>query len=502
MNPRPARLLLPLGTGAPLLGALLAPAPLAQEPGADAREAIEPIDALSPGEKEWRWRLFEHATGALCEVELARGRTERACEHALRLLVTQSREGFEWSESYGYPALLVAARTLHEAGGIVELDLRRGRAHWYASDRAAAEAGAPRRRCSSGDDVALLLLQCIRHESSNAALLVRCEPLVDEITRHPRPGLRAWWPDVSELDELDRPGLERALEAYRRALLALEGDTDRRRRKLAPQILYRMGRAFQRLDRHLEACFAFREGCRVGEGEREHRAASARELYRSVQIVRASAPFDPVIRAFYDEAEHLAVELTSRGSAGSIPLGGPPPNYEAELARCLRVEPSSTKYESALVRAGVCRYRLGRKGEALATFVDYLDRHVLDPRHAVEGDADLRRRRREAMASATFYRALIEYEREDYEAVIETARDYPLDCPEQETMAPWAMRLVGKALAKTGAAAEAWEHLRLARKCYPDSKQVDALAIELRRELGEAPPEERSKGSGEDRPPR
>ena len=71
------------------------------------------------------------------------------------------------------------------------------------------------------------------------------------------------------------------------------------------------------------------------------------------------------------------------------------------------------------------------------------------------------------MAYAGFYRALIEYDRGDYAAVIENARDYYEAFPDQASLAPWTMRLVGNSLSKTGKSDEAKAYLQTALDLYP-----------------------------------
>ena len=444
---------------------------------------------LSSVDKEQRWLFVELTTDGLCEALMATGRVREACHYALHLVNTQKREGFAYSTTLGYPSLLAAAWTLLDSGGVVGGDLERGHGRWYATDREAADDGVTKRRRRSAAEVALTIARRVVAENQKNILRVRGQELIAEITR--RPGVAIDPRDLYAAAEgkYNNQEYEPALEAFKLVLVALQHEDRAARVELAPMTLYRMGRAHQRLGRHLEACLAFREGCTTWSGDPEYDTANAQAFYDSAQVLQRRAPGDDVVETLCEEAEIIAA-AKNVGDRGKILSNLArkkllEEDYEGAVGFFREIERTAALYEKVVVTIGVCRFRQGEKDEAYSIFVDYLETFVTDPLNAVEDDAERKARRHEAKAIAGFYRALIEYDREDYAAVIENARDYYRLFPEQTSFAPWTMRLVGSSLVRAGELDEAKSYLELALERYPDSKHVAIFAIVLYKELKE-----------------
>lgn len=453
------------------------------------KEMITELE-LGPGDKEQRWLFVELSTGSLCDALMATGDVPRACKYALHMINTQRLEGFSFSTTIGYPSLLSAAKTLLDAGGVIGGDLTRGEGVWYESEQDATEANVNRRSRKSTTEVSLDLAKQVVAENQGNVLQVLGQKLIAEITT--RPGAVVDPSILYEAAEGKYNAQEygEALPAFRLVLAAI-ADKDRATQILfAPKTYYRMGRSYQKLDRHLEACVAFREGCTTWLGDPEYDAYNAKGLYDSAQVVQRNAPGDAIIKALYDQAERIAAEHSSDNQDEiNFKIGEKARRIEKDYDKAIdayqKVGRAGISYEKAIVNIGVCKFRQEKKDEALEIFADYLENFVTNELNSTGGSAAKEGKRRDAMATAGFYRALIEYERGQYEKVIAHTREYYKTFPEQDSMAPWTMRLVGNSLCRTGKIAEAKQYLQIALGRYPDDKQVAAFALEFYKELSD-----------------
>ena len=444
---------------------------------------------LSPADKEQRWLFVELSTDGLCEALMATGRVREACKYALHLVNTQKHEGFAYSTTLGYPSLLAAAWTLLDSGGVVGGDLELGRGQWYATDREAADDGVKKHRRRPAAKVALIIARQVVAENQKNMLRVRGQELIAEITR--RPGVDVDPRDLYAAAEgkYNNQEYEPALEAFKLVLVALQHEDRAARVELAPKTLYRMGRAHQRLGRHLEACLAFREGCTTWSGDPQYDTANAQAFYDSAQVLQRKSPGDDVVKTLCEEAESIAA-AKNVGDRNKILYNLARKKhlekaYDKAIDLFQQIERSAALYEKALINSGVCRFDQERKDEAHSIFVDYLENYVTDPLNTTEGDAEREARRRDAMATAGYYRACIEFDRKEYVAVIEHARDYYRTFPEQTSFAPRTMRRVGSSLIRIGELDEAKSYLGIARERFPDSRYVTLFAIELYKKLKE-----------------
>ncbi len=459
---------------------------LPSEPKAWA-EMIKELE-LGPADKEQRWLFVELSTTGLCESLMATGNVPGACKYAMHLYNTQKREGFSYSTTLGYPSLLAAARTLLDSGGTIGGNFSRGDGVWYATDQDAADDGVSKRNRKTTTEVALIIAQQVVAENQGNVLQVRGQKLIADITS--RPGAVV---DPSVLYEAaegkyNNKENEPALAAFKLVLAALQDKDRATQLEFAPKTFYRMGRAYQRLDRHLEACIAFREGCTTWLGDPEYDAFNAKGFYDSAQAVQRNAPGDVTVKALYDQSEEIASRIGEEDRDEILFKQGEKKrriekDYDGAIAKYQQVNRAAISYEKALVNVGVCKFRQGKKDEAHPIFVDYLEKFVTDDLNSTGGSASKEGKRRDAMATAGFYRALIEYGRGDYAEVIKNTRDYYETYPEQNSLAPWTMRLVGNSLSKTGKVDEAKAYLQTALGLYPDNKHVATFAIEFYKEL-------------------
>ena len=84
-------------------------------------------------------------------------------------------------------------------------------------------------------------------------------------------------------------------------------------------------------------------------------------------------------------------------------------DYKSAIDQYEQIRRAAPVYEKALVMIGVCRFRMGEQDEALRIFVDYLEKYVTAEVNSTGGSATRDTHRLDAMATAAFYRTLIEY---------------------------------------------------------------------------------------------
>lgn len=451
---------------------------------------------VSQATKEQFWLFVELSTGPLCEALANAGEIEEACRYALHLYNTQKREGFQYSRQLGYPALLDIARVLLRSGGWIGGSLNSGEAKWYPDEESAAADGHNRRNRISCEDFALRIAQQVNNENKGNILQVKAQKLIAEITN--RPGAQVAPEILFEAAqgvyyEKDYPAAVRGLL---RVLAAIEGADRATRIEFGPKTVWFLGRTYQKLDRHLEAAMAFREGCTAWRGDPEYDSNNAAGFYASMKEVQRSAGSDPVVARLLDEAERLAAELGT-SDANTIRYAQAEKarrkkDYDEAIALYRQVEPGSDVYEKALVGIAECTFRKGQVAEAERLFKDYLEKYVTDPKNAVGNSPRKQARRREAMAKAEFYRALIAYTRAQKQAtdealwrqVLEYVEDYYRRYPEQDALSPWTMRMVVNAKLALDDIAGARKVYEEMTKLFADSRFTAAAAIDFYKKLG------------------
>lgn len=453
---------------------------------------------ISQTTKEQFWLFVELSTGPLAEALANAGEIEEACRYALHLYNTQKREGFQYSRQLGYPALLDIARVLLRSGGWIGGSLNSGEAKWYPDEESAAADGHNRRSRISCEDFALRIAQQVNNENKGNILQVKAQKLIAEITD--RPGARVAPEILFEAAqgvyyEKDYPA---AIRGLLRVMAAVETADQATRIEFGPKTAWFLGRTYQKLDRHLEAAVAFREGCTTWSGDPEYDSNNAAGFYASMkEVQRSTGGADPVITRLLDEAGQLAAELGT-SDANTIRYAQAEKArrkkaYDEAIALYRQVEPGSDVYEKALVGIAECTFRKQQVTEAETLFNDYLENYVTDPKNAVGNSPRKQARRREAMAKAEFYRALITYTEAEksgddealWRKVIEYIEDYWRRYPEQDVLAPWTMRMVVNAklaLDDVAAARRIYEEMT---RLFPDSRFTAAAAIDFYKKLGE-----------------
>ncbi len=458
------------------------------------------VDELELGQqdKDQRWLFVELSTAGLVEAKMAAGDVEGAMRYALHLYNIQKKEGFEYS-TMGYKSLLTVGSALLDAGGVIGGKTSRGEGKWYPSRDAAKEAGISKRNIISTTDLALKIGQQVVAENQGSVLQIHGQKLMASVLS--RPGVVVETSVLYEAAEGKYNARENhdALVAFRVVLASLEGKDKATALEFAPGTYFRMGRTYQRLDRNLEAAMAFREGCTTYVGDPEYDPGNSKGFYKSMQALARNAPGDALIKQMLEESQKLAADL-SKGDADQINFdlaerARSNKKYDAAISKYKLISKSAIDYEKALVNIAVCTYRLGQKDEGYRLFVDYLENFVTDTLNST-GDSDAKAaKRKDAMATALFYRALHESSKAQYEDVIAHVRDYYVTYTDQTSLAPWTMRMVGEAMMHTGKIAEAKQYLQIALDTYPDNKHVTKFATgfykELKRQYNEETDEEK-----------
>lgn len=445
---------------------------------------------LTQADKDLRFLFLELAMDGLVQAQVNSGRTELACTWALHYYNIQRREGFTFSPK-GYISLLAVARTLLDSGGFVGGRSAEGKAQWYATEDAMVADKHSKRNRQTASDMALRIAQRVNEDNRGNTLQVKAQKLISLVVN--QPGM-AVAPDVL-FDAAQGEYYERnyiaAVSGFKRVLAALEGEESARRIEFGPKVLWHVGRCYQKTGRHLEAAMAFMEGCTLWQGDPEFDSQNAQSFYRAMGEVRRAAPGQEAIEALYAQSETLAATFGAKDRETILfsqgeKLRRQEKDFAGAIAKYAEVSTGSEYYEKALVNTAVCRYRLGDSATAIKAFDDYVDVFVGDPKNATSSPLALAKRK-EAMATASFYRTLIAFQLAEqsgdaaaaWERVLTCGANYHLDFPEQDVLSPWTMSMVMNAnlrIAKLeGAKAIHAQMVEL----YPESKRTGAASLQF-----------------------
>ena len=454
------------------------------------KEVIKELD-LGPSDKEQRWLFVELASPGLMEALASSGQMSEACRFALHLYNTQKREGFVFSRELGYPALLIGAKTLLDSGGWIGGNLSSGESEWFQSEEEAKDSRHARRNRIACADLALKIAQQVNTENQGNILQVRAQKLISEIIA--RPGVEVQPAVLYEAAEghYNEGNNEAAIAGLKQVLDALDDADEATRIELAPKTYYYLGRSYQQLDRHLEAIMAFREGVTTYRGDPEFDAYSAQQLYKSADRMRKTIRDDEHIMAMFSEAETIAAQLSEANKDEILYRQAEKLRGERKFAEAIpkyeQIDKLANDYEKCLVAIGECRYRLGDSAAAEAAFADYVENFVTNDDNSVENSPVRTARRSDALAKARFYRTLIAFQNADktgfdqtlWQRVIDLGKDYPDQHEDQDTLAPWTMRMVMNAQVSLEEVSGARDTHRRLAESYPDSSFTPVASLEL-----------------------
>ena len=419
---------------------------------------------LDQSAKDQRWLFVQLATEGLLDALLASGEIDEANRYALHFHNTLKREGFKISPGFGYEAYLAVARCLLDSGGYVGGNWTGGDAAWYADEDAVKEAGHSKRNRYPVTDRALAIAQQINRENKGNRMKVRAQKLIGRIIE--RPGVQV---DPNVLYEAaegvyNEGEYETSIYAFKRLLRVLDNEDSATRTEFMPKTMYRIGRAYVRLDRNLEAAMAFREGCTTWQGDPEYDTANARGYFALMKSLKPGSGDSPEFSALYTESENLAERFASQTDQDEIKWNKADKLYRAKdydqaIAKYGEISPASNYYERAMVKIAASTYRKGDKQAAEGLFRQYLVDYLGDPVKSAIGDSEIKAaQRRVARASAEFYYALAAFEplsdqlkafqagermappeASGWEEVVRRVGEYPEEFQDQTITAPWAM---------------------------------------------------------------
>lgn len=448
-------------------------------------ESLVDEQELTEGQKVLRFLFLEVATRGALAAFFNAGELENAARYALHFYNTQRREGFNLSVR-GYLSLLQVARTILDVGGYIGGNLVDGEAVWYATEEEMDE-NHPSRYQTTSVDFALRLAQRVNQENKGNTLQIRAQSLISDVIDRPDVVVSPEILFEAAEGEYNERNYFDALRGYRRVLRSIDGEDQLTRMEYGAKVMAQIGNCFRRLDRHLEAAMAFREGCTQWQDPALN-ARNAQAFYGALQIVKRSAnQSTEYLDELSREAENLVVSMEGIGedsvhwNRGEKARGNK--EFEEAIGYYEKIEPSSDHYEKAKVAIGRCYFRMGQTEKALEVFNEYLEEYVVDPKNAISSPS-AQARRKEATVLAEFFRGLMSHIRAeesgddaDYRKVIEYLSDFHVDYADQTSLAPWCMELVVESHLALGQREEARATLEQMNELFPESGRTASTAI-------------------------
>ena len=434
---------------------------------------------LEESDKATRFVFLERSIGPLMEACLSAGYSDDAIRYGLHYLNIAKKEGFSLSVP-GYLSQLSVARMLMEVGGFIGGNQSLGEAEWFEDRDSMIAAGFKRtREQAECIDVALRLSQAVNLANKGNSLQLRAQKLISSIID--RPGVSVS-PEVlleAAQGQYYDEEFVLALEGYHRVLRAIDGRDQATRIGFGARVMNGIGNCYRKLDRPLEAAMAFREGCTTWIGDIEFDSKNAQGYYRMMeQVERVTTIEKDAVTSMVDEAQQIvATAGTTSKDEVRFELGRKAykqKDYEGAIAEYEQIETSSDYWEKAFVETGVCYTRMKQIDQALRVFDEYLDTYLKDKTN--DTDSETRQaRRREASATAEFYRGLLIFGRaksdsSKYPRVVELLTDFPTKYPTQDKLIPWTMQMVVESQLATGDRAEANKTLAKMTVDWKDSK--------------------------------
>ena len=418
--------------------------PLDPEVRSEAQGDGVAFDDLARGTKDALWYFVDAGTAPIIDAFLASGRVEEACLYALHFENCKSLYGFDVSRPRGYESQLSAGRALMNSGGYVGGDV--GEYLWFQTREDMRDAGFKNQRNSrSGIDLALQLAQNVNRDNRGNSLQLLAQGLIAEIID------RGVAVDPEILFEAAQGAFyqqrySEAIEGFKRVLAVLEVGDQATRTRVGPEVIWHIGRSFQKSNRDLEAAMAFRMGLDDRwVGDPKYDLQNAKQFHSSIKTVKRAAGEDLLLETLFRESQDLVVKYAKGAGASNILYSQAENAYQAKdyedaRTRFLQVPGNADEYEKALAFAAVCLNKLDQPDQALTELEDYLQNYVTDPVRTPTTDSG-KKRRSEAMGLARYYGGLIHYNAAEtgsgsYEKSLEWFDTYVDDFPDQLAFGP------------------------------------------------------------------
>jgi len=447
-------------------------------------------NGVSESEKQMRFKFLQLATSGLLEALTNLGDAANAALFGLHFYNAERAEGIPLS-GYGYLAMLDVARAVLEAGGFVGGSLATGHAEWYETEEAMKGQGHSKRNQIDSLNFALKVAQRVNDENRGRTLQIRAQKLIAEIIT--RPGTTPA-PDVlfeAAQGEYYDKNYKLALDGFRRVLRAIEGQDQASRIEYGAKVMNNIGNTFRRMDRRLESAMAFREGCTAWRGDIEYDELNAQGYYKMITRVADDAVLErETFDTMVTEAEQIVLDVGTK-SADQIEFNNglkairkPDQDWARGIEHFARVPKGSVLWELAQVKIGTCEWRLGNIDGALEIFNEYLEGFLKSTDAAGVTSPTALGKRREASATAEFYRGMIHFNRAvpdgdeaEYQRVIDYLDGFETRYPEQPLLAPWAMQMVVKSQLGLGDRPAARATFTRMVELYPNERRTGATSL-------------------------
>ncbi len=441
----------------------------------DRDTRLDGFDPVSQGEKEARWHFVDKATGPLVDAFLGAGDIESACVYGLHFQNCIDTYGFQVTRPKGYQSMLAVARALIDSGGHVGGSP--GEFVWYATREEMEGAHSSRRDRRSALDLALKLAQQVNRDNRGNTLQLEAQKVISEVIDRgvavdPEVLFEAAQGSYFEGDYTS------AIEAFKRVLAVLDTSEAATRTRLGPEVLWHIGRSFQKSNRLLEAAMAFRTGLDDRwKGDPKFDSENATRFHESMKIIQSKAKGDPLVDSMFRESEDLVIaNPQAGGNAGDIRYSQAENaynkrEYEDARVKFLEVPGNAAEYEKAIVYAAVCLKRLGDVEQAVSDLEEYLGPFVADPVRQPTTETG-KTVRQEAMGLATYYLGHAQFEAAEagtgsHDDVIATLGNYVSDYADQQSFGARSSLMVLSSHLAKGEVDEAVQRLELMKAKFP-----------------------------------
>ena len=368
-------------------------------------------------EIEQRFLFVQLGVPGAVESQLNGGNLSDAVDWGLYFYNIWKSEGLTLYDGLGHIALLGVGRTLLEAGGYVGGSLNAGEGEWFPSVEEMEKAGHRGKRSqATALDIALQIAMQVNREMRGSVLQVRAQKLISDIVS--RPGQK---PDPAILFEAAEgeyfsDNNAEAIAGFKSVLSALDGGDGALRTEFGTRTLYRLGATYRRQDRHLEAVMTFEEALENWPEDPEFTSRCAQDMLRSAKSVARAAKTDDMAKQLVLSAEAWVENVGAQGvedikfakAQKAYDQAGNAAEFGAAKALFAAIGSDAKSLEKAMVYVGICDFKAKDYTAAIATFKDYLEGYVEDPKNAVN-TAVARARRLEARSMATLYWGLSLY---------------------------------------------------------------------------------------------
>lgn len=452
--------------------------------------------------REKRFNYVELGVPGVQRAARAQGDYETALKYGLFVYNLYRQEGFDLS-ILGHEALLEVAETLVETGGFVGGDLGAGEAQHFATEADMKKAVKRRRDQRGAVEFALQLVNQVAEETPVAATKIKAGRLLEAINT--RPDIEISANQLLEAAKAKRLAeeYEPALAGYYAVLGRMDAMEEADRRPFGAEVYSGIGACLRAEGRMWEAGLAYLEAVE-NWNDPEWNLRNARGMKASFNTYSKELGIeeDAEVQRLLAQADNWIIEFTTAaGEDGGIESiiyaqakkAFERENYEEALEKFNQIEAGQAPFDPSQVYIGRTLVKLGRVGDAVKHWTNYVDVFAKDPTNEPESPS-LRAARSEGLSRSTYYIANILKKSADkkfdasegkdtarYEQVIKRVETFHEDFRGQKQLVPIIGGMLVDAYAKTGQVDKASETVTRLRADYPESKSTAAAAIDLYR---------------------